>query len=29
MTALPCLTYLLLSAIWAIRKLQSALQGFR
>jgi glutathione S-transferase len=27
--ALPCLTYLLLSAIWAIRKLQAALQGFR
>ena len=27
--ALPCLTYSLLSAIWAIRKLQAALQGFR
>ena len=27
--ALPCLTYSLLSAIWAIRKLQAALQGLR
>ena len=27
--ALPCLTYSLLSAIWAIRKLQAALQGYR
>ena len=27
--AFPCLAYTLLSAIWAIRKLQAALHGFR
>jgi hypothetical protein len=27
--AFPCLTYTLLSAVWAIKKLQAAMQGFR